>query len=95
MSADGSIENGNYNDLISGLTATVTGHVYTNRREGLNAIYITGDDNYIEWPIDIGPSNMPQMTLEILVWLPSVANNRGWIFGDQNGGKYFFRNLLF
>eukprot|EP00493_Phyllostaurus_siculus_P022698 UN23032 len=29
---------------------------------------------------------MPQLTLEVLVWIPSIANNRGWIFGDENGG---------
>merc|ERR1719471_1257665 len=52
----------------------------------MNAVYIGGDNDYIEWPLQVGPSGMPQMSLEILVWLPSIANNRGWVFGDEDGG---------
>lgn len=37
-------------------------------------------------PVDIGPSAQPQITFGMWVRLDSVANNRGWVFGHDNGG---------
>jgi len=82
VNADGEFTN----DLIQGLEGSVSRNIDVVEWNGLNAAYISGDRKYIEWELDVGPSSMPQLTLEVLVWIPSISNNRGWIFGDENGG---------
>ncbi len=36
--------------------------------------------------VDIGPRNMPNCTLMIGIYLESIANNRGWVFGHERYG---------
>ena len=38
------------------------------------------------FPVNINPNVLPQMTVGMYVNVDSIANNRGWIFGHDNGG---------
>ena len=69
MKADAYLQNGNYNDLISGLEASVSGMVSTVMYEGLNAVYITNDQKKLAieaWE----KINQNQTTLET----PNLSN---------------------
>jgi hypothetical protein len=50
-----------------------------------------GQASIVSLPVNIGPTALPQMTMGMLVNLRSVANNRGWVIGHDNGG--FDRSL--
>jgi len=49
-----------------------------------NALRIDSDGPHALIPgVDIGPSAMPDCTLMIGLYLESIANNRGWVFGHE------------
>ena len=56
------------------------------------ALRIDKDGPHAKVPVDINPSQMPRCTLEIWVKLAKIANNRGWLFGNEVGG--FDRTIL-
>lgn len=39
-----------------------------------------------EFPVNIGPSSFPQITIGMYVNVDSLINNRDWILGHDNGG---------
>jgi surface protein len=49
-------------------------------------VEFNADSDYIEWDVNIGPNAMPILTLAVDVYVSSIPNNRGWLFGDENGG---------
>ena len=55
---------------------------------GFSALRISRDGPYALIPgvNNINPNTMPHCTLTIGLYLESIANNRGWVFGHEQGG---------
>lgn len=60
--------------------------------DGVRALRIPCDGPYATMPVDIGPAAMPHCTLEIEIRLDSIANDRGWVLGNEEMG--FDRTIL-
>ena len=54
--------------------------------DGTRALRIDRDGPHAKLPVNISPSAMPEVTLVCWVKLNSVANNRGWLFGNEVTG---------
>jgi len=51
------------------------------------ALRINKDGPYALVPgVNIGPAQMPECTLTVGLYLESIANNRGWVFGHEQSG---------
>ncbi|CAL6405553.1 unnamed protein product [Bathycoccus prasinos] len=65
---------------------TSNGQIQIAEYEGRECVEFNADSDYIEWDVNIGPNAMPILTLAVDVYVSSIPNNRGWLFGDENGG---------
>jgi hypothetical protein len=65
---------------------TSNGQIQIAEYEGRECVEFNADLDYIEWDVNIGPNAMPILTLAVDVYVSSIPNNRGWLFGDENGG---------
>ena len=63
-----------------------SGQIESAEYEGRKCVQINADENYIEWDLNIDPTAMPILTLAVDVYVSSTPNDRGWLFGDENGG---------
>ena len=62
---------------------TISDDLYTD----LSAVTFDSDGDYAYFSgTDPGPSTYPQMTMVVWIYLHETVNERGWIFGDENGG---------
>jgi len=79
--------NGNVNDSVG--TANGTSGATTSYGVGINgqAFNFDGSNNSdLSIPVNISPSAYPQITMGMYINVESIANNRGWIMGHDNGG---------
>ncbi|CAL6363888.1 unnamed protein product [Bathycoccus prasinos] len=65
---------------------TSNGQIQIAEYEGRECVEFNADSDYIEWDVNIGPNAMPILILAVDVYVSSIPNNRGWLFGDENGG---------
>ncbi|CAL6307024.1 unnamed protein product [Bathycoccus prasinos] len=65
---------------------TSNGQIQIAEYEGRECVEFNADSDYIEWDVNIGTNAMPILTLAVDVYVSSIPNNRGWLFGDENGG---------
>ena len=55
-------------------------------RRGYPGFRLVGEEDFLEYGIDVGPGAMPQATFEVVVWLDARPNSRGWLFGSEDSG---------
>jgi len=61
--------------------------IIPNAPGGFPALRISRDGPYATIPgVNINPGAMPDCTLTIGLYLESIANNRGWVFGHEQSG---------
>jgi hypothetical protein len=80
---------GNGNTLDSVGTANGTLGTTTTYGTGINgqAFNFDGTNNSdLTIPVNISPSAYPQMTMGMFINVESIANNRGWVMGNDDGG---------
>jgi len=53
---------------------------------GKKCMLFNHDNDYFQWKLNVGPKALPEASFEVYFYLVSKANNRGWLFGDENGG---------
>ena len=67
-------------------TAAMGGDIIKEVHEGTWSVRLDSSDDKFTFPLDIGPSNFPVMTLEIWFYLDNQEATFGWLFGAENGG---------
>ena len=55
-------------------------------RGGVNVVRFDSDSDAVIWPLNVGPTAMPQATFAVCFYLNSKANNYGWLFGSEDTG---------
>jgi hypothetical protein len=76
----------NWESTVGTATGTVSGSSSLAVRDSISVVEIRAQMDSVEWDFDIGPAALPQASFEAIVYLNALDNNRGWLFGSENGG---------
>ena len=77
---------GSWTSRVGSATATAAGSVAKATTGGIPAVQLRSDSDMFKFNLDVGPTSMPSATFETWVYLNSIDNTRGWLFGSENGG---------